>query len=786
MEVEMEGQAMTGTLNNEVSIDGNNHHTPQHGCLIHGKAYEVVPEGLYKTNTFGKLERVKTLSPQTVSFIKDNPNWMSSPEKRREVYNDPAIRLCHKEVRDIEFDKLPLIKEHSDRHQIGNILSGSLNSNGFIQITASITDPKIMNSVKNVGKLSRGAFSIGYGAKLSNDGNYTVENKVIEEISLVEKPLFKNCVVDVYASEVLPDGKEEKRELPFPTRIRVFCGVDEGDGGDGKNTKETESNTATQKMNTTGNDIPSTRGSNTSAGESGPNINKKADVGESDNNARGDVLLKKNNKNMELDEDNTKTSNLIKEKEVTEVGQRVDSTMDNTSTGENANQDTGLNSNAGMERGDDSFKRTTEVRKDASDVNDSNEAPQKEHRSKAPEKMSKSELLAALAQQRMENEERSKFFELHKNDLAEIKEKKQRELNNMIEGALKMTIDEDDVGGEKMDEIKEKFGSVESFLKAASSSDQHKSVVDFFNSAIENNNKKTEELNKLRSKLEEYEKGGANKTNTQMQSNQHPYQSNNYQQQMQANYPYGRPQQPLQETVKPGFNFSSNTFGMPNSSSNVNDLLIKASDNYKKRSNHTTFSGDRNHSNEYESGHFSKKPKKEKRIETRRVNPESWTESDYVHVSKGLCGLLECNGWANRQENDPIYIRCSEQLVAKTNYDVKNDDMSTITKVFNSFSPDPRFKMPTHREIGGTYCLKQKTERDPNSFIIKASEDPFEFNPVDQIPEKRLAELKEMVSLPLYATTGASENSILQKLCIMDKMSQMMNGLGSIAMPVKM
>jgi len=125
-------------------------------------------------------------------------------------------------------------------------------------------------------------------------------------------------------------------------------------------------------------------------------------------------------------------------------------------------------------------------------------------------------------------------------------------------------------------------------------------------------------------------------------------------------------------------------------------------------------------------------------------------------------------------------------LVAKTNYDVKNDDMSTITKVFNSFSPDPRFKMPTHREIGGTYCLKQKTERDPNSFIIKASEDPFEFNPVDQIPEKRLAELKEMVSLPLYATTGASENSILQKLCIMDKMSQMMNGLGSIAMPVKM
>lgn len=824
MDAELQNNAIVGDDEDDVGTRTG----PMQGCLVHGKAYQVTKGGLYTLDDYGNSSRVTRLSPSTVDFINNNSDWMTSPQKRRTVYNDPAVRLCPKEIRDIHFDKLPLIREHSDKNKIGNILSGSLNSDGFLMITASITDPTISREIKESGKLKMGAFSIGYGVKLSNDGTHSIDEKFIEEISLVSKPLFRNCVVDVYASE----QNREVGQKTFPKEFKVYCGVGPGTETNGKvGVETTPPPAATSQVDTgtTSNGNPGDDDDDVMMTD-GQDNEAKGDGGRgNDNNNNEEENNKNKNKISTIHEDISKGNTIIKNsgkvsetKATAEVGQNMNTGIPSEQKGmDNPGMDAGGMSNAGNapNKGMDSNVRhheggngngggmdRSQLNKDNNPNNMNGGDRSLEGRQPSsssdnqmnPEKMTKSQLMEALNAQKRIIQEQEEFVNQHSGDLMELRKKKDSELNTLVEDAFQMMVDdeEEEVDDEKMAELKRNFSATEQLLKAAGTSKEHSNLLNFFKDAVANNKNKKEELQRLRSELEGFkntqntdQSQGPNQSNgiSSMQSRQ--YQQNYYQPQQQQQHHH-------QENVRPGFNLSSNTFGMPiQQDPNLNSLLVKASDDYCRTNpgvkrnyggydlgggrgggggyNYDAYHGtERNQAIRHKSQH---QPMRTKPM----IDFDNVTQSDYLHLSKGLSSFLESNQLANRP-GTPLMIRCSEQLVARTNYDCDNGDRHISAIFKDDAMRNSQLRLPVHVDIGASFFMKQVMVNDPSTLSVKASEEPYQYDG-SKISDARKEELKRLLTLPLYA----SREMTLEKLCMMDEIGNMINNLGPIGISVQ-
>jgi hypothetical protein len=188
----------------------------RYSATVTGVAYVVDETGAYRDDGRGGRERVKRLSPETIRYLESRPGWMSDNAARKVVYNDPAVRLTADYVRNhVNFGRLPLRYEHDRGRALGRVLLGAIAPGGSdVEITAEITDPEMVASIKGSRRLPHPSFSIGYDVMLTDD--WEVSGYRVNEISMVNEPFFENCHVRIFASrEGVPRPSETTEEGAF-------------------------------------------------------------------------------------------------------------------------------------------------------------------------------------------------------------------------------------------------------------------------------------------------------------------------------------------------------------------------------------------------------------------------------------------------------------------------------------------------------------------------------------------------------------------------------------------
>lgn len=167
-------------------------------------------------------EPAKYLSPEVREMMcvlednKDIPCRDFLQKYRKALYHDDAIRLHKEDILNTNFYDKPVFTEH-DGVPVGKIISVSFTGDISSEVKSSneidndllvlvkITDQNTINAICDK-KFT--AFSVGY--KFIVDKTGKVIEKQFNEVSVVEKPFFKGCTMNIVASKTLQEKNNQK------------------------------------------------------------------------------------------------------------------------------------------------------------------------------------------------------------------------------------------------------------------------------------------------------------------------------------------------------------------------------------------------------------------------------------------------------------------------------------------------------------------------------------------------------------------------------------------------
>lgn len=142
----------------------------------------------------------KVIDDELKPILFDLNQLKGKPQKV--THTHPAVRVSASEAKALNLSMIPICLEHTNK-KVGHILSNSLDGDGYIRITASITDEEVRDRVR---KYDLNCFSVGYdvfNVKRNINGKLTDHGLASRwrEVSLVKNPLFKGCQIMIRANE---------------------------------------------------------------------------------------------------------------------------------------------------------------------------------------------------------------------------------------------------------------------------------------------------------------------------------------------------------------------------------------------------------------------------------------------------------------------------------------------------------------------------------------------------------------------------------------------------------